>query len=105
MKNLEVRLIESFSRSGLGLYLLKNEDGKRYNANEVRFEVCEEGNIIAPVSSIDKSAAQVLMDDLWNVGIRPTITGVTTGQLKATEKHLQDMRCIVADRLRIKDFL
>ncbi len=36
--------------------------------------------------------AQKLMDDLWYAGVRPSEHGEAEGELKATKKHLQDMR-------------
>lgn len=36
--------------------------------------------------------AQTLMDDLWNAGLRPTEGTGSAGSLRATEKHLEDMR-------------
>lgn len=39
--------------------------------------------------------AQLLMDDLWNAGLRPTEGTGSAGSLKATERHLEDMRTLV----------
>ena len=44
---------------------------------------------------------QILMNNLWDLGIRPDQAKGSAGQLKATEKHLQDMRTIVMNRLKI----
>lgn len=40
-------------------------------------------------------AAQVLMDDLWRSGIRPTEDAASAGQMSAVLKHLDDMRMLV----------
>ena len=45
-------------------------------------------------TTLDDTAAQVLMDQLWDCGIRPTQGNGTAGALTATQKHLDDMRCI-----------
>ena len=45
--------------------------------------------------SISLEAAQTLMDDLWACGVRPTEGKGSAGALKATEKHLEDMRSLV----------
>lgn len=42
---------------------------------------------------LDHEAAQRLLDDLWNMGLRPSDIG-TVGHLKAVERHLEDMRKI-----------
>lgn len=38
--------------------------------------------------------AQVLMDDLWNCGVRPTDGAGSAGAMAATQKHLEDMRVL-----------
>lgn len=43
----------------------------------------------------DKSTLQVLMDDLWACGVRPTEGAGSAGQLTATQRHLDDMRALV----------
>lgn len=40
--------------------------------------------------------AQKFMDELWRVGFRPTEGTGSAGSLAATEKHLNDMRALVA---------
>jgi len=54
-----------------------------------------------PTVKISKTAAQVLMDDLWNSGIRPTEGAGSAGSLRATEKHLEDMRKIAFFKLGV----
>ncbi len=44
---------------------------------------------------LDKIAAQQLMDDLWQCGIRPSEGSGSAGALAATERHLADMRKLV----------
>jgi len=58
---------------------------KKFNEHEFTPEV--------GIIKIDK--AQLLMDDLWNCGIRPTEGSGSAGSLKATEYHLEDMRKLV----------
>jgi hypothetical protein len=53
--------------------------------------------------SLDDMASQVLMDDLWNCGVRPTEGSGSAGSLKATENHLDDMRKIAFNRLKIDE--
>lgn len=47
------------------------------------------------ITRIDSSAAQRLMDDLWDAGVRPTEGAGSAGQLAAVQNHLGDMRRIV----------
>jgi hypothetical protein len=39
--------------------------------------------------------AQLLIDDLWQAGVRPTDKVDDKGELKATKYHLEDMRRLV----------
>jgi hypothetical protein len=68
----------------------------------------EEIDVINPVQvdaslSISLEAAQTLMDDLWACGVRPTEGKGSAGALKATEKHLEDMRKITFGFLKRAD--
>lgn len=50
---------------------------------------------------IDKTAAQMLMDSLWDCGIRPSNGEGNAGQLSATTAHLNDMRNIVKQLMEV----
>lgn len=58
----------------------------------------EEGTIQPPTLPISFESAQQLMDELWQIGIRPTNGAGSVGQLAATEKHLEDMRVLAFHR-------
>lgn len=47
--------------------------------------------------------AQLLMDNLWEVGIRPSEGSGSAGSLAATQKHLNDMRTIAFNKLNITE--
>jgi hypothetical protein len=51
--------------------------------------------VAEPSLEIDTTAAQSLMDDLWECGIRPTEGSGSAGALAATERHLADMQRLV----------
>ncbi len=53
--------------------------------------------------SISTDAAQQLMDDLWQCGLRPSEGTGSAGAMAAVEKHLADMRTIAFNRLKIGD--
>ncbi len=48
-----------------------------------------------PTVLMSRDSAQQLMDELWNVGLRPTEGAGSAGSLAATERHLNDMRALV----------
>jgi hypothetical protein len=47
-----------------------------------------------PTVRLSNDAAQVLMDDLWNSGIRPTEGAGSAGAMRAAERHIEDLRKI-----------
>ena len=51
--------------------------------------------ISQPTFSLYIEQAQLLMDDLWMAGLRPTEGTGSAGSLAATQKHLEDMRTLV----------
>jgi hypothetical protein len=63
----------------------------------VPFEFEKRGlyEVIPAFATIDATNAQVLMDSLWDCGIRPTDGTGSAGSLAATQRHLDDMRNLV----------
>ena len=80
--------------------------GKPFDALPVQMREVEKedlGKQREPTFSIDETAAQQLMDELWNCGLRPSEGTGSAGALAATQKHLEDMRKISFDLLSKKD--
>lgn len=61
----------------------------------------QEGQFVQPCMSLPIEAAQALMDELWDVGLRPTEGTGSAGSLAATERHLADMKAIAFHALNI----
>lgn len=56
-------------------------------------QIKEQEYLEAPtLCTLDATAAQVLMDDLWACGIRPTEGAGSAGALAATQRHLEDTK-------------
>jgi hypothetical protein len=92
-------------RPGIELLITHNSDipGKR-SVGRVVFEAVENENMIAedfPIGLSDESA-QVLMDRLWDCGLRPSEGTGSAGSLRKTEDHLKDMRKIVSKILEVQ---
>lgn len=51
--------------------------------------------------SLATTEAQVLMDNLWNCGLRPTEGSGSAGSFSAVQAHLSDMRKIASKKLGI----
>lgn len=55
----------------------------------------EEACRVDPTFRLEMAEAQLLMDDLWNAGLRPTEGHGSAGALAAVKYHLEDMRALV----------
>jgi hypothetical protein len=102
--SLQARVVKDFSWGELGLYLRDVTDinGVRRVAwpiNKLEFKVeepAEMGVSHSPVAYLGATAAQVLMDDLWNCGVRPAEGTGSAGSMAAQGRHLEDLRTLVA---------
>lgn len=56
----------------------------------------------APTFNLGEEQCEFLMDELWKMGIRPSNGEGSTGQIKAMEDHLNDMRTIAFSELNIE---
>jgi len=76
----------------------RSSEGRIVVPEPVVLKVCEEDVFTStplPFLSLEPEAAQNLMDELWNAGLRPTEGTGSAGSLAATERHLADMRALV----------
>ena len=72
-------------------------------ATPIVFKEREIGEYNEPTLTITTEQAQALMDNLYNLGIRPTdAKGSNAGALEATQKHLEDMRKIAFNYIELK---
>jgi hypothetical protein len=76
------------------------ENGKRFVASPPTMQPVPSGQTQEATLVMNKTSAQVLMDDLWNAGVRPTDGSGSAGSLKATQNHLADMRAIVFSNIK-----
>lgn len=86
---IEFLIVDNQGASGIGY------------AHPIEFEVNDEkykGKILEPTFILSREDAQILMDDLWNSGLRPSEGTGSAGALAATQKHLEDMRKLVFEK-------
>lgn len=80
---------------GISIYLRQRTVGHGDSvAAPVTMVRREPGMLAEPMLRLEIQAAQQLMDELWQCGLRPTEGTGSAGSLKATEKHLTDMQRI-----------
>lgn len=80
-----------------GVELAIFSDDKKTRVKEVCLERVDDHSALVtePSFEMSKDVAQVLMDDLWHAGLRPTEGTGSAGALRAVERHLEDMRTLV----------
>jgi len=66
-----------------------------------KIEPIKTGMRIVPFATLTLLDAQKLFNELWQIGLRPTDDIGSVGELRATKGHLEDMRKIVADKLKV----
>ncbi len=63
----------------------------------------DEHTTIPSFITINKNQAQLLMDDLWDCGLRPSEGSGSAGAMKAVQNHLADVKKILFHKLGIKE--
>lgn len=81
---------------GVELALLDRETG--YAASPLIMTKVEEASITPTVCALSTTEAQILMDSLWDCGLRPSAGSGSAGSLAATQRHLEDMRTLVFNK-------
>jgi hypothetical protein len=90
MKGLRITAdIEKFSRN---VELRFMDEVTRSIASPIEMKPVEEGAYMPPAAVIPATAAQELMDELWQCGFRPSEGTGSAGSLAATERHLKDLQ-------------
>ena len=80
-----------------------NEQDLWAMAQPVEFKEIADGVAwVEPMMTLTPRAAQRVMDELWQEGLRPTQGSGSAGSLAATESHLKDMRRIVESAWGLK---
>lgn len=88
-----IRVEKSIQRQAISLFVSK---GKAL-AVDLVFREHDPDCCLAwePTMNIQETEAQVLMDDLWAAGLRPTEGSGSAGAIAAVKFHLEDMRKLV----------
>ena len=96
-KGLEIRVVDEPYNGGVQMvFYERGFNNEIVSIGELIMTEYKEGRLVPPASkiSIDKRTVQILIDDLWSCGFRPSEGSGSAGSLKATEKHLEYMRDI-----------
>jgi len=64
--------------------------------SNIEFTTVEEAEIARPTLTLPIEVVQMLFNDLWQCGLRPTIDKHDSpGELRATKEHLKDLQKLV----------
>ncbi len=98
-KGPEIRVSKCNFRSGapLAVFIEEIRKDKVYGlVSPLTFERREElFTETQPTVTLSTVAAQQLIDDLWECGLRPSEGSGSAGALTAVQRHLEDMRTLV----------
>jgi len=77
------------------IFVRKPSDPEVTATGMIDVGICVSGGSKLPLCSLERKEAQDLMDQLWVCGVRPTEGQELSGQLKAIQYHLEDLRKLV----------
>jgi hypothetical protein len=87
----EVHAEYSVIEQRYNIYMFRIEDNKRYQVTNMELDELEPGlQPYSPQISLDSTDAQILFDDLWRAGLRPS----TKDETPAKDEHIRDLRMI-----------
>jgi len=101
VRNLKFHAERQPFTGGMALHVGADQDGKLFVGTPLVMRDAEPGMVTRPVMTLTQTAAQQLMDELWNCGLRPSEGAGSAGQLAATERHLADMRTLTFAALKV----
>lgn len=98
---LEVRIKRNPWTRTVELVVMHTDGETRSVAEPLIMTRIGEHEAVLPAFELQDNETQLLLDELWRAGFRPTEGVENLGQLKATQDHLEDMRKIAFNRLKI----
>lgn len=103
MKNINFRIknSNSFCDIDYELYVYTRKNEQVTQTGQILMTEKPEGCFAKPTARLTQEQTQLLFNDLWQIGFRPSDGTGNSGHVGAIEKHLKDMRVIVAKQLDI----
>lgn len=96
-EKLHARAEYSIYNNKINFFIRQNN----HYAQPLEMKEVKEGCSFDNCFSVEYSQAQCLMDDLWRAGIRPKASAMASATLAAKDDHLNDMRMIAFNKLKI----
>ena len=105
MKDFKIRIARAdfgFRNSRqINIFACQVQGRDYFLAQPLEFKIMTESEEERPFVQITVQEAQILMDDLWECGVRPSEGTGSAGSLKATQNHLADIKQILFHKLGI----
>lgn len=108
---IRIRIHNDPVANGIKLYILHDwidKEGKRHTEcivfkdGKLKMIEIPENAFMQTFIALPKEEAEEIVSEFWQQGIQPTQAKGSVGQLEAVERHLQDMRKIAGDKLKIE---
>lgn len=102
--NYNVRAYPAYAQDGAAVILrAKTHEGKVYMASLSWQEIDEHDFAFEPQPTfvLHRTQAQVLMDDLWAAGVRPTEGAGSAGAMREAQEHISTLRKVVYKVLEV----
>ena len=103
--SMEIRAskVPIYAGDGVELYIMDREKMTYLTDLQTTLKHAEPNTQIPPAFKLSGEHTQMLMDNLWYCGFRPTEGTGSAGSLAATERHLADMKAVAFNALKIKE--
>lgn len=95
MENIIIRAQRQLFSGKIEVACIKEYGDKAEIAVPAEFKQIDSNLFCEPFLLLSTNSAQMLMDELWNCGIRPSEGTGSAGSLAATERHLKDLQRLV----------
>lgn len=91
----------NLSAFGYEVLIAEKNNGEMSIASPVAFVPHQPGMYAAPTLTLQREELQSLLDELVRLGFQPSDRRYLNQQLEMKEAHLQDMRKIVSNKLKV----
>jgi len=97
LNRIRIRFGKTLLEQFYNVYIAKEgDDGVSHIGEPVRMVPYEDYHTNPPPTlELSPDALQYIMNDLWNMGFRPTNEVGTSGHLGAMKEHIKDLRFVI----------
>lgn len=102
MRNLHAYIQKNFAASAYDLHLIEHRGDRVYVARNAEITLLAEGeDLPGPLLSLSTETAQMLIDELYRAGLRPTDAIAADATLAAKDAHIKDLGETVRTALQL----